>query len=49
MAKIFLDTAPVIYLIENHPLKGPKVQSYLIHESSQGSDLLSSDSDHWTA
>jgi predicted nucleic acid-binding protein len=42
MAKIFLDTAPVIYLIENHPLRGAKVQSYLIQETGQGSDFTTS-------
>ncbi len=42
MANIFLDTAPIIYLIENHPLFGAKVQSYLLREAGHGSSFATS-------
>jgi predicted nucleic acid-binding protein len=42
MANIFLDTAPVIYLIEKHPQFGVKVQTQLLTEAKQGSTFATS-------
>lgn len=40
--KIFIDTAPFIYLIENHPKYAPVVANLLVDKLNQGDELLSS-------
>ncbi len=39
MSKVFFDTAPVIYLIESHPVYMPRVVAFL-HDSIQQNALL---------
>ena len=40
--KIFIDTAPFIYLIENHPIHSEKVKNYIANSISKGDQLVTS-------
>ena len=40
--KVFIDTAPFIYLIENHPVFGAPTEKYLLACAEDESKLLTS-------